>query len=113
MKELKDYSTKELEEILRAANYTSDTLEHSTIRPKSDTAMRLREALNPSRLPSDRKTYLIYCEAYSNSDMSPDNRSWAKARMAIYLSALENARKHPDLIDEMVEELKERLNGNV
>ena len=50
MKEIKDYSTKEIEEILRVADWTSKTLEHSTIHPKSPTAKELHAALNPFRL---------------------------------------------------------------
>ena len=64
MREVKDYSTKELKEILRIAKWTSDTLQHSTVRPKSDTAMRLREALNPSRLPSAEKLHEVYFSVY-------------------------------------------------
>lgn len=106
-KELKDYTPKELERILKIAEYMSTSLQDgNTQHPKSINANDLHAALNPSPLPSDEELWEIHSTAkrlYSNTE-----KNWSIIHRAIYASALENAKQHPDRIDEMLKELKER-----
>ena len=108
-KELKNYTPKELERILKITSNISKSLQdgHSQ-HPSSINANDLHKALNPSRLPSD--TELMHIALNSTTWCSP-NPPRVEERNRVYISALENAKAHPDCIDEMLKELKEKDNG--
>lgn len=111
-KEIKDYTPKQLEQILKITSNISRSLkEGHTQWPGSMNANDLHAALNPSVLPSDEELWGIADQPPFPGDGDITHHGYTKRLLRTYASALENAQKHPDRIDEMLKELKERVNG--